>query len=138
MDKNSIDALPFDERRKHAQPKLLELEGRLLALGGEMVALRDEDKLDLLLSLGREFTNPVKRVRGTMHCCHGNVGRMFLAGKLMAICTGWALGDDGKWRQHSWGLDHKGKIVETTVKNIRYFGVYMTGLTAVYFAQANS
>jgi hypothetical protein len=57
--------------------------------------------------------------------------------RLAAIVTGWALSEDGIWRQHSWGIDWKGRLVETTLPRTRYFGVYMVRETANEFSAAN-
>ena len=41
------------------------------------------------------------------------------------VCTGYALSDDGMWRQHSWCIDKRPrttKIIETTEPRVLYFG----------------
>ena len=51
--------------------------------------------------------------------------------------TGYALSDDGLWRQHSWGLLTDDRVVETTVARLRYFGAILTDPAAAEFVLAN-
>lgn len=56
------------------------------------------------------------------------------------ICTGYALSEDGMWRQHSWIIWHKARsnqIIETTVPRILYFGFVMTTEMCEEFADNN-
>ena len=40
------------------------------------------------------------------------------------VMTGYGLSRDGIWRPHSWCVDRKtGKIIETTERRTKYFGV---------------
>jgi hypothetical protein len=42
------------------------------------------------------------------------------------IASGYALTGDGLWRQHSWGVDAAdGRVIETTVRRVRYYGVIL-------------
>src|SRR5262249_8464594 len=42
------------------------------------------------------------------------------------IASGYALTEDGLWRQHFWGVDTAaGRVLETTVRRVRYFGVVL-------------
>jgi len=50
--------------------------------------------------------------------CHENTATLFQQGKIKELHTGYALSDDGLWRQHSWGVDVNGKIIETTERLI--------------------
>jgi hypothetical protein len=54
----------------------------------------------------------------------------------MKITTGWALSDDGLWRQHSWILRGK-TVIETTETRVRYFGVTLTDAEAEQFWNDN-
>lgn len=62
--------------------------------------------------------------------CHFNSARMWDANRgKCQIATGYALSDDGCWRQHSWvvqPLTVKYRIWETTEPRIAYFGFIMT------------
>lgn len=119
-----------------AQPAFRKLRQRLLSIGGEELACCEEIMIELLLRVGHVFDRPARMVRGEPCACHRNVAELFLSGKLAALCTGWALSNDGIWRKHSWGLDQKGHIIETTARREKYFGVYLLGQTAAEFAKA--
>ena len=60
--------------------------------------------------------------RMTASDCHGNAATLFRAGKGM-IATGYALDEDGLWRQHSWVVDSKRRVIETTVRRKAYYGI---------------
>jgi hypothetical protein len=69
--------------------------------------------------------------------CHANTATLWRRKKIDAVVTGFALSDDGGWRSHSWGVKN-GKIVETTVKFKKYFGVKLNAAEAKAFAKAES
>jgi hypothetical protein len=52
--------------------------------------------------------------------CHDNCAKLFKKGKLKELHTGYALSDDGLWRQHSWGISSNNKIIETTIPRLIY------------------
>ena len=56
---------------------------------------------------------------------------------MVAIATGYALSDDGLWRQHTWGILRDG-ILETTEARIEYFGLLLQGERADEFAASNA
>jgi hypothetical protein len=120
------------------QKGLTKLRRRLLDLGGDEVALRYEEDLEILLLLGKEFVGKARRRPGQQSQCHSNAGKLYQAGELAAIATGWALSADRIWRQHSWGIDWKGRIVETTEPRQMYFGIYMVRQSAEGFAEGNA
>jgi hypothetical protein len=70
--------------------------------------------------------------------CHENVAQLWVtkSSGLTAIGTGYALSEDGLWRQHSWGVRRDG-IVETTKVRVKYFGISVQGRDAEAFAAAN-
>jgi hypothetical protein len=70
--------------------------------------------------------------------CHQNVAAAWRNRRtgIIAIATGYALSDDGLWRQHSWGILRNG-ILETTEVRIRYFGILLQDTRADEFAEAN-
>jgi hypothetical protein len=45
---------------------------------------------------------------------------------IISIATGYALSDDGLWRQHSWGILREG-VLETTKVRVKYFGILLQG-----------
>ena len=52
------------------------------------------------------------------------------------LVTGYALSDDGLWRQHSWVMDDQ-VIYETTVKRTQYYGFVLDPAEAVRFWVTN-
>ena len=83
------------------------LRDRILTFGGDEVLLntRDEDA-EKVLERGQFFYN-----RGRCQ-----------------IATGYALSEDGLWRQHSWvvqPMTRTVKVWETTVERVAYFGVVL-------------
>jgi hypothetical protein len=112
----------------------------LLKIGGvQLVAPPKADPaLTLLLDAGFVMAGPVKR-KLMNHCaCHENIARLWNTEKrgIVAIGTGYALSNDGLWRQHSWGIRREG-ILETTVEREKYFGVLLCGAEADCFAESD-
>jgi hypothetical protein len=113
----------------------------LLAHGGDLVVPpRDpEPNLAELRSAATPATGAVRHVDGDASECHGNTAALWIRAEADAIGTGYALSDDGLWRQHSWGVDADGTVVETTERRVAYVGVVLTDpADAVMFALANN
>jgi hypothetical protein len=95
------------------------------AAGGEEVVphLEPDGFIDHLLKNGK-LLQPAAVVMKRMKAsdCHGNAATLFRAGKGV-IATGYALDADGLWRQHSWVLDKKDRVIETTVRRVAYYGI---------------
>jgi hypothetical protein len=95
--------------------------------------------LDALVDHGQLMIGPVVcRSRGMEpNSCHQNVSRLWLLKRkgdaLIGIGTGYCFLDDGRWRQHSWGVRKNG-LLETLGERFKYFGIRMTGLDADVFA----
>ena len=54
--------------------------------------------------------------------CHRNAAKLWYDSEsVIRIASGYALSEDGIWRQHSWGIDGE-RIVETTAERSLYFG----------------
>jgi len=68
--------------------------------------------------------------------CHENASRLWREDHENRLVTGYALSKDGTWRQHSW-CERDGRIIETTLQRIRYWGMEMRGEEAARFAFAN-
>ena len=112
--------------------RMLELRDKLLTFGGQetCVPCYDEDLVKILdrgqLWLGDRIT----MMKGLPSQCHLNSTRLWYANKdKVALCTGYALSEDGGWRQHSWCIHikpRKNRVAETTVERIAYFGFAMT------------
>ena len=116
---------------------LTNLRNRLLRLGGWAVILHfEEPDLDDILERGVLVRGKTARMRkGRPRDCHCNAARNARAGSDgIAIMTGYALSEDGAWRQHSWNLDRtSNRIIETTVKRVAYYGFQMDDDQAARF-----
>jgi hypothetical protein len=121
------------------QPEMKTLRRLLLKIGGVQLVAPPNADLDLqfLIESGFVMVGPVKRKVMRESACHENVARLWKAKKyrLVAIGTGYALSDDGLWRQHSWGFRREG-ILETSIERERYFGVVLYGSQADCFAES--
>jgi hypothetical protein len=114
-------------------PELKPLQDRLLSVGGDWVALEPEPDLVSLLEKGRLIKGRVILKRMSPHNCHKNCCELWEKNpKTCRIATGWALGDDGIWRQHTWLI--KGKvIIETTEPGTQYYGFVLENKEAISF-----
>jgi hypothetical protein len=125
-DPEQIEAL---EQRMAAMagedPRYAALFDTLLQAGGDLIAAQEEPDLDKLLERGYLMPGRgAKRARGRPSGCHENAALLWDMNRDWAsIVTGWALSDDGVWRQHSWVKDFvDGRIYETTEPRVLYFG----------------
>jgi hypothetical protein len=100
----------------------LSLGQKLLKAGGKKIAPMPEPHLNALLQRGKVMNNDLRFHKMDNSACHSNVALLWNR-KGYAICTGWALSDDNIWRQHSWCLDRRATIVETTESREIYFGI---------------
>jgi hypothetical protein len=100
------------------------LSSKILEHGGVAVVppLGCEFQLRDILRRGVLQSAPARLTRGEISQCHRNTAVLFKMGKTIAIVTGYALSDDGLWRQHTWGLDKRGTVIETTERRAAYFG----------------
>ena len=116
------------------------LERKLLGVGGERVALRPDHFARAIVQDGQTFAGAgAALVRGEVSGCHQNVARLWIKRrrKGFAIVAGWALSDDGCWRQHTWGLE-EGGVVETTLERTAYFGVVLDVAQSAKFCFDNA
>lgn len=109
-------------------PYLLDVEKKLLSIGGEAVVFREETQEDaeLIVKEGRLFSTRYRRMKvGRASNCHGNTAALYASG--LDIATGYAR-KEGLWRQHSWGFESyrtaSGKVIERIVETTRKFDVY--------------
>jgi hypothetical protein len=120
---------------------LFPLEQKLLAHGGIRLVYRDEPDLKLLLKRGEPFEECADLAPGESGQCHLNTARLWSEQReTLAIVTGYALSEDGFWRQHSWLLRQKpdpgeSRLIETTMRRAKYFGVILTEAEAERFSQ---
>ena len=115
-----------EEHEPGIDERLYSLRDRLLTFGGESVCLTfGEPDVDAIMALGQLWHGyGAKRARGRMSRCHHNAAELWKE-KGYRVCTGYALSDDGMWRQHSWCIDKRPrttKIIETTEPRVLYFG----------------
>ena len=147
-----LDVKPDPERMYigagSADPALRILADRLLSFGGTGVCLPgEEEDYDDIMTLGQLwYGKSVKMMKGRPNKCHANSAELFrnnrnaLLESKLAICTGYALSEDGLWRQHSWLAwirQRSVTLVETTVPRIAYFGFCMPLRQSERFADAN-
>lgn len=140
-------------RAAKRDPRWMALRDRLLALGGLEVVVGLDDYFDpalpsVLSPRARVFDGEgAMVVRGEGGACHHNVAALCAGEELWRflhrrdlpkakIVTGWALSEDGLWRNHSWGVTKDGTVVETTIPRIVYYGVALTPAESLRFVEA--
>ena len=113
----------------------------LLSHGGYAAAPRPEN--DLIKILDRGYLRDgrdAKLMRGRPIGCHSNSALLWTENRdNSVIVTGWAMSDDGVWRQHSW-VKHLGtnQIYETTNERLLYYGFDLTTAEAELFYDENA
>lgn len=128
---------PIDDK------KLSELRNRLLNFLGESVCLAYiEEDIDDILNYGQFWLgHNAKMMRGEPCHCHSNACNLYEQNwDKTRICTGYALSEDGMWRQHSWLIwikDRSNQIIETTVKRVAYYGFIMDEDQCEKFCEEN-
>lgn len=115
----------------------MKLKERLLEIGGTSVVWMPDPDLEMVAKDGREFSIVGRKmIAGQHNRCHQNTADNFLRRKKMSIATGYALSNDGKWRQHSFGVElvkKKEVVIESAVKFERYFGAILDGMMTAKF-----
>ena len=127
--------------------KLLVLRDRLLSFAGnEAVIPKIEEDINDILEFGQLWNgwSNVLLKKGKPCRCHQNSADLYLANQDMenlAVATGYALSQDGLWRQHSWLLLRKPRsvrVIETTTKRLLYFGVALAEDSLARFLYYNT
>jgi hypothetical protein len=134
----------FLQRRLRAaiteQPELKRLKPLLMRLGGDFLVAppKSDPDLPILLEAGFVMAGPIKLKQLKSSMCHQNVAAIWKSRKfgIVAVATGYALSEDGLWRQHSWGILRDG-VLETTEARVKYFGILLQGSRADHFAEFN-
>lgn len=122
---------------------LFELKARLLDFAGDAVCLPGyEEDLENILEYGQFWlVYNAERIPGEPCQCHENSALLWRENRdITNICTGYALSEDGMWRQHSWLIHRKprsNKIVETTRPRVLYYGFALTPEMCEEFADEN-
>lgn len=123
------------------QPEFKRLKAPLLRLGGDSLVAPPKPDQDIptLLEHGFITSGPITLKVLKSSSCHQNVASIWTKKKfgIVGIATGYALSDDGLWRQHSWGILRDG-VLETTKTRLKYFGIVLQGEQADFFAASNS
>lgn len=111
----------------------------LLTQGGDLVVphLSPEENLEELLRGAETLGRNVEWREGAPSRCHENAAHLWIRGEVEGIGTGYALSDDGLWRQHTWGVTGE-TVTETTAPRERYVGVRLEGVDALKFAARNA
>lgn len=104
--------------------------------GEEVVPPRSPELLLEMLVQDGALTaaESVVKMPGLKSDCHNNAVALWRRGDAVAVGTGYALSDDGLWREHSWAWDDQGRIIETTESRSRYFGLRFDADGAEWFA----
>jgi hypothetical protein len=113
---------------------IADLEPQLLAIGGTSVSSQPYNLVDLIADAGERMTFSVSTTPMEWARCHWNVARLWAEGRLDRVCTGYALGGDGVWHPHCWGISGN-RTIETTREMDAYFGVDLSSAEADLFAE---
>jgi hypothetical protein len=112
------------------------LRRKLLRISGVEADFIEDPYLQVIADAGAPFANTEVRItRGRPNECHRNAALFWLKGKCAAIATGYYLGPDDIWRQHSWGVMGDGTILDTHSAGRLYFGVRVESMEAMKFAE---
>jgi len=123
-----------------SQPELKRLQSLLLRMGGTCLVAppKTDGDVPALLESGFLTSGPIALKIMKRSSCHQNIAALWKtrSAGIVAIATGYALSDDGLWRQHSWGIRRDG-ILETTEPRSKYFGIVLQGDKADHFVECN-
>jgi hypothetical protein len=141
----------FAERRGRVLllfPTYAQLRNKLLGIGGLEVVLPRYDELSenqrsrqryetaRILDAGKNWPGQLARLEEMEDSnCHVNTAVLFKQGSGL-IASGFALSEDGLWREHSWLLDHAGGLIETTVLRIFYHGYVLSDQEQAWFVSS--
>lgn len=118
--------------------ELIPLRKQLLSISGDEVVPSKEPDLDKINNKA-EVINPhnIIHLEGRSNHCHENSAYLYQdKPSITEIGTGWALSNDGLWRQHSWAM-RGSELVETTVQRTKYYGILLNGDEANHFVNEN-
>lgn len=139
----SVDSIAANPTEACQMRKMLTLRDKLLSFGGDEVCMPlIEEDYDAIMDRGELFlASGCKYRKGRPSQCHFNSALLWDANRGQCqIATGYALSQDGCWRQHSWvvqPLTVKYRVWETTVRRIAYFGFVLTDTECERFYYEN-
>lgn len=130
----------MDEAEPGFAKAFYKMEQRLLVHGGRAVVPLAERLTSISALLERAVVDASSRVQLNVmqeSKCHANSAKLWAESLgTVKLMSGYALSNDGLWRQHSWVIDATG-IVETTEVRDAYFGVELTLQDSVVMLVAN-
>ncbi|GAB6443979.1 hypothetical protein bcgnr5390_16910 [Bacillus luti] len=124
----------FGPTERKLVPRMLELRERILSFAGKQVCMpfvEDEERLHQLETRGQIWYGEQSVFKqGAIALCHLNSAMICLENKMKGeenihMASGYALSEDGMWRQHSWCVEvreSQNVIIETTDLRTLYFG----------------
>lgn len=127
-----IEQFHIPEKLLSHAKQILSLRDHLLKFGGEQACMpTTEPHIEKILSRGQFWYGDItKSERGEPSRCHSNIAKLWNNDKEnIKIVIGYALSNDGMWRQHSWGIkinETQNTIIETTEPRIGYFGFVLS------------
>lgn len=123
---------PANPAESEKMRKMFALREKLLSFGGIEACLPlVEEDYDAIMERGEFFYGSSYMRKGRPSRCHENASLLWDANRNNTkIATGYALSEDGLWRQHSWVVQElesgRLRVWETTVRRVAYFGFVMT------------
>lgn len=121
----------------------IELRDKLLTFGGDEACMPaiDPDYAKLMARGQFWYGDSVELIEGNANQCHMNSAQLWNENRdICSIATGYALSDDGMWRQHSWVIRPMGDdvgILETTSERIGYYGFILNPIECDRFLMEN-
>lgn len=112
--------------------KMFDLKEKLLSFAGETTCFPwYNSNVDTIINRGQIwYGDKLSHIKGEPSQCHSNSSLIWMSNKdKYRIATGYALTEDGMWREHTWLIENKprqNKVIETTSKRILYFGFVLT------------
>lgn len=131
LSNTAIWSVGYQGRTPSYMKESFQLRDRLLAFGGEEVCMPFQElDVERIQSRGQLWYGQLSQMApGQQSQCHRNSALLWEANKdVLLIATGYALSEDGMWRQHTWCImvnDERTYVVETTTPRIAYFGFVM-------------
>lgn len=135
---------PANDKEADAMEKAFVLRDKLLTFGGHLACMPLFDRdIDKILDNGEFlFGDHAQHIKGERNRCHQNSARYWAANRNKGeyhIATGYALSDDGCWRQHTWVVAPKNgewQVLESTTDRVAYFGAVLSQSESMAFADA--